>query len=174
MAVFAKSLANGYAMSVVIGTEDVMQAAQSTFISSTNWSDRIGPAAALATITKYRRENVQEHIKKLGIQMKQMWQNAAQKYEIGIKLSGLESLTSFSFDNDQAIALNTALTIEMLKRGFLGFRQFRPSFAHQEAQMIAYKGALDEVFAELKDMLAQKKPFPEYLHHNGFYRLTRE
>ena len=49
MAVFAKSMANGYAMSVVMGTEKVMQSAQTTFISSTNWTDRIGPAAALAT-----------------------------------------------------------------------------------------------------------------------------
>ena len=31
MAVFAKSMANGYAMSAIFGTENVMQAAQSTF-----------------------------------------------------------------------------------------------------------------------------------------------
>ena len=36
MAIFAKSMANGYAMSAILGTEEVMQAAQSTFISSTN------------------------------------------------------------------------------------------------------------------------------------------
>ena len=174
MAVFAKSLANGYAMSVVIGTEDVMQAAQSTFISSTNWTDRVGPVAALATIGKYRRENVQDHIKSLGIRMKQMWQAVADKHGIGIKVSGLDSLPSFGFDNDHAIALNTGLTVEMLKRGFLGFRQFRPSFAHQDADMLAFEAALDEVFAELKAMTEQKKPFPDALHHTGFHRLTRE
>ena len=174
MAVFAKSIANGYAMSAIIGTEKIMQAAQTTFISSTNWTDRVGPAAALATIAKYRRENVQDHIKTLGIRMKQMWQSVADKHGIGIKLSGLDSLPSFGFDNDHAIALNTGLTVEMLKRGFLGFRQFRPSFAHQDADMLAFERALDEVFAELKDMVTQKKPFPENLHHTGFHRLTKE
>ena len=58
IAVFAKAMSNGYAMAAVIGTEPVMQAAQSTFISSTNWTERIGPVAALATIRKYRREKV--------------------------------------------------------------------------------------------------------------------
>ena len=38
IAVFAKAMANGYAMSALIGTETVMQTAQSTFISSTNWT----------------------------------------------------------------------------------------------------------------------------------------
>jgi glutamate-1-semialdehyde 2,1-aminomutase len=128
----------------------------------------------LATIAKYRRENVQDHIKTLGIRMKQMWKNVADKHGIGIKLSGLDSLPSFGFDNDHAIALNTGLTVEMLKRGFLGFRQFRPSFAHQDADMLAFETALDEVFAELKAMVEQKKPFPDALHHTGFHRLTRE
>jgi len=35
IAVFAKAVSNGYPMSVILGTEEVMQSAQSTFISST-------------------------------------------------------------------------------------------------------------------------------------------
>ena len=54
LAVFAKSMGNGYAISAIAGSEKVMETAQSTFISSTNWTDRIGPAAALATIKKYK------------------------------------------------------------------------------------------------------------------------
>ena len=174
LAVFAKSLANGYAMSAVIGTEDVMQAAQSTFISSTNWTDRVGPVAAIATIRKYCNHQVQDHIKNLGTLMKAMWQKTALKYDFTIHVSGLASLPSFSFDHEHAVALNTGLTVEMLKRGFLGFRQFRPSFAHKEHDMKLFEKALDEVFAELKLMIEQKKPFPDSLHHTGFHRLTRE
>ena len=65
MAIFAKSMANGYAMAAVIGTEKVMSAAQSTFISSTNWTERIGPVAAIASIEKYINENVANHIIKV-------------------------------------------------------------------------------------------------------------
>ena len=57
LAVFAKSMGNGYAISAITGSEKVMESAQSTFISSTNWTDRIGPAAALATIKKYKKQS---------------------------------------------------------------------------------------------------------------------
>ena len=53
MAVFAKSMSNGYPMSAIFGNEQVMQASQKTFISSTNWTEKIGPTAALATLEKY-------------------------------------------------------------------------------------------------------------------------
>lgn len=43
IAVFSKALANGYAMAAVIGRKGVMEAAQKTFISSTNWTERVGP-----------------------------------------------------------------------------------------------------------------------------------
>ena len=106
--------------------------------------------------------------------MKSIWQKAADKCGFKIKLSGLDSLPSFAFDSDHAIALNTALTIEMLKRGFLGFRQFRPSFAHHQTEMEAFSKALDDAFKELKQMVEQKKPFPTHMHHTGFHRLTKE
>ena len=38
IAVFAKSMANGYAMAAIIGTENAMQSFQNTFVSSTNWT----------------------------------------------------------------------------------------------------------------------------------------
>ena len=69
MAIFAKAISNGYPMAAVIGREAVMQAAQQTFISSTSWTDRIGPAAALATIYKFRREDVASHLIDVGTQI---------------------------------------------------------------------------------------------------------
>ncbi len=46
MAVFGKTLGNGYAITAVIGRREIMEAAQTTFISSTFWTERIGPTAA--------------------------------------------------------------------------------------------------------------------------------
>ena len=43
-------------MAAIIGKGSVMDAAQKTFISSTYWTERIGPAAALATIRKHSGE----------------------------------------------------------------------------------------------------------------------
>ena len=44
MAVFAKSLSNGYPMAAVVGKREVMEPAARMFISSTYWSDTIGLA----------------------------------------------------------------------------------------------------------------------------------
>ena len=72
LAIFAKSIANGYAMSAVIGIEKHMSVSQATFMSSTNWTERIGPTAAIATIKKYKKESVHKHIINVGKKFKSL------------------------------------------------------------------------------------------------------
>jgi glutamate-1-semialdehyde aminotransferase len=173
IAVFAKSMANGYAMAAVLGTERVMQAAQTTFISSTNWTDRVGPVAALATLRKYQRERAEERLIAIGNQTKAIWNASAAKAGLAISVSGLPTLAAFGFQHPQAVALNTRFTIEMLQRGFLGFRQFKASLAHGDAEMSAYAQACDEVFARLATLPAEAL-LETPPHHAGFQRLTKE
>src|SRR5581483_11811396 len=66
LAVFAKAMSNGFAMGAVIGRREVMQAAQDSFISSTYWTEGIGPAAALAAVSKMKRIDVPAHLARLG------------------------------------------------------------------------------------------------------------
>ena len=47
--------------------------------------------------------------------------------------------------------MNTIFTIEMLKYGFLGFRQFKPSFAHNDKEIDAYEGAVLDIFKFLSE-----------------------
>lgn len=68
VAVFGKTLGNGYAISAVIGRESVMQAAQNTFISSTFWTERIGPAAGLASLAAMRVEDAPARIDAIGLE----------------------------------------------------------------------------------------------------------
>lgn len=173
MAVFAKSMANGYAMAAVIGSEAVMQSAQMTFMSSTNWTERIGPTAALATIRKYIRERVADHIIRMGRSVLSIWEEAARKHHLQIHLSKFPTLAHFEFEGEKPQERATFYTIEMLKRGFLGYRQFKPSYAHREEEIQLYGRAVDEVFE-----LVAGTPPEELLStppaHKGFYRLTRE
>jgi glutamate-1-semialdehyde aminotransferase len=173
IAVFAKSMANGYAMAAVLGTEKVMQAAQTTFISSTNWTDRVGPAAALATLKKYVHYKVEQRIVASGNRVKEIWQSNAREKGLNIGISGLPSLASMSFKDKDSTGLNTKFTVEMLKHGFLGFRQFRPSLAHDEEALSKYNEAVDVVFTNLStdlECLGLETP----RHHAGFQRLTKE
>lgn len=173
MAVFAKSMANGYAMSSILGKEEFMQAAQSTFISSTNWTDRVGPAAALATLKKYQKTQTDKHIISIGEKTQEIWKNAALKNRLDIEVSGLPTLSSFSFKSQHAMDLNTRFVVEMLQKGFLGFRQFKPSLAHSQIELKLYKSAVEDVFKTLSN-LPNDKILNSEKAHSTFKRLTTE
>ena len=79
-----------------------MEACQKTFISSTNWTDRIGPAAAIATIKIYEKENADKHIIKMGEAIKRICKNCAQNNNIKIRVSGLPSLCAFDVETENS------------------------------------------------------------------------
>jgi glutamate-1-semialdehyde aminotransferase len=173
IAVFAKSMANGYAMSAILGSEKIMQAAQTTFISSTNWTERVGPVAALATLKKYKRLGVEKQLIETGNRIKTIWTTAAKVHGLAIDVTGLPTLAAFAFNSPKPAQLNTRFTIEMLTRGFLAFRQCKASFAHQAADLDNYEKAINAVFGLLAaDPTASRLDTP--VHHSGFQRLTKE
>ena len=175
IAVFAKAMANGYPMAAIIGAVPVMEAAQSTFISSTNWTERVGTVAALATIRKYRRERVAEHLKMIGNLMFDGWKRAAANTGIALHTEGLPSLTHFGFEHPDEPLLTTLFTQDMLERGYLAYSQFKPSFAHQPAHVAEYMKAVESSFAMIAGAIragdyASRLKGP--CARRGFYRLT--
>jgi glutamate-1-semialdehyde 2,1-aminomutase len=175
IAVFAKSMANGYPMAAVIGRSPVMEAAQSTFISSTNWTERTGTVAALATIRKFRRERVAEHLKTIGALAFEGWRRAAATTGLALHTEGLPSLTHFRFEHADEPALTTLFTQDMLERGYLAYNQFKPSFAHQPSHVAAYMIAVEEAFTTIAEAIragdcASRLKGP--CARRGFYRLT--
>ncbi len=176
MAVFAKAMANGYAMAAVIGKEEIMEAAQSTFISSTNWAERIGPVAALATIKKFEQENVAEHLIDIGRKVQDGWRKAANKAGLKINITGIPPLSHFSFEYENNLAISTFFTQEMLKRGFLAWTQFKPSFAHKEVHVEKYLKEVNEVFKLIAKVVKEKqieKLLEGPISQKGFHRLTK-
>ncbi len=175
IAVLAKAMANGYAMAAVLGREEVMQSAQSTFISGTNWTERIGPTAALATLKKYLTLQVEDHLISIGNRVKVGWHDIANQAGLRIRTEGLPSLNHFSFRHKDELILSTLFTQLMLEKGYLAFNQFKPSFAHQPSHVEAYLEAAAECFSVISDAVRQgnaatllKGP-PA---HRGFYRLA--
>jgi glutamate-1-semialdehyde 2,1-aminomutase len=175
IAVFAKAMANGYPMAAVIGTAEVMEASQSTFISSTSWSERIGPAAALATIRKHARENVAQHLIEIGYAVKAGWQEAAEKVGLGLRIAGLPSLPEFSLSHEDDLLLATLFAQIMLERGYLAFNQFKPSSAHERQHVERYVLDVTEAFAIMADAIQQGNVIERLKGppaRRGFYRLT--
>jgi len=175
IAVFAKAISNGYPMAAVIGTKDVMQAAQSSFISSTYWTERIGPAAALATIRKHRRCNVPQHLIEVGKCVQSGWRAAADRAGLSINVTGIPPLGHFSFDYENGQAIRTLFTQMMLEKGFLATNAFYATYAHQDVHITSYLEAVEETFDFLAEII-EKGIVEERLKgpvaHSGFQRLT--
>lgn len=147
MAVFGKTLGNGYAVNAVVGRRSVMEAAQSTFISSTFWTERIGSAAALRTLEVMARERSWEKITAIGQEVRRRWQELADRHGLKIAHAGLPALATFSFVSDRALAYKTLMTQEMLKAGWLAGTGTYACLAHTPEVIDRYTEALDPVFA---------------------------
>jgi glutamate-1-semialdehyde 2,1-aminomutase len=177
MAVFGKALGNGYAITAVIGRKEVMQAAQDTFISSTFWTERIGPTAALKTLEVMGRERTWETITETGLAIGERWQALARKYQLPLALNGLPALVGFSFPLPDSLKYKTLITQEMLKHGFLAGTSVYVCIEHTHSVLERYFDAMDRVFGLIKECTLGR-PVDELLEtqvcHEGFKRLDWE
>ena len=176
VAVFAKAMSNGFAMAAIIGTREVMQAAQTTFISSTNWTERIGPVAALATLKKMKKLKVHKRIQVVGNKVQALWTEKAKKHGLLIKVGGLPPFSNFTFDyGNQHQVLKTLFVQEMLQKGFLASNLLFATYAHKDEHLKKYAHAVDEVFASLKEAIETdtvEKRLKGPVAHTGFARLN--
>ena len=151
MALFGKALGNGYAITAVIGRRAIMEAAQSTFISSTFWTERIGPSAALATLDAMERVKSWEQITATGRDIIAGWKALATRHGLSITTSGLPALAAFSFNSSQALAYKTLITQEMLEKGYLAGNLVFACTAHTPEIVAGFFEALDPVFGMVKE-----------------------
>ena len=61
-----------------------MESAQTSFISSTFWTERIGPVAALKTLEVMERTKSWEVVTHIGVEVAKRWSELAQNYGISI------------------------------------------------------------------------------------------
>jgi glutamate-1-semialdehyde 2,1-aminomutase len=152
-----------------------MDAAQRSFISSTFWTERLGPVAALATIRKHRDRQVAAHLIEVGTAVQRGWRRAAHEAGLPIEIDGIPPLSHFSFVNPESAMLTTLFIQLMLDRGFLASAQLYASYAHQPEHVTAYLAAVDEVF----DLIGRAESRGDTrsllrgdVKHSGFERLT--
>jgi len=175
IAIFAKALGNGYAISACIGRKEFMSAAESTFISSTFWTERVGPTAALKTLEVMEREKSWNTITNTGINITQRWKELAKKYELEIITWGLPALNGFSFVHKNALAFKTLLTQEMMQKGYLASNSIYVCTEHTPSIVDGYFEHLEPVFALIKECV-DGRDVSTLLNgpicHTGFKRLN--
>jgi len=173
---FGKALGNGYAITSVIGKRSVMEAAQKSFISSTFWTERIGPTAGLATLDVMQEESSWEVITEQGRKIQDGWKELNNSLNFNIKISGIPALSSFIIETDQWLKCKTFIAQEMLKNNILASNTVYLCTHHNDSLIKEYFDKLYPILNEIEkyltnDMdLAQKLNGP--LCHDGFKRLN--
>lgn len=176
IAMYGKALGNGYGITAVVGRREVMEAAQKTFISSTFWTERIGPTAALKTLEVMEKTKSWKYITAKGLEITSRWKTLASKYNLDISTSGLPALTGFSVQSKDSLAYKTLITQEMLKRGYLAGTSVYVSMSHTDDITNGYFTEIEDLFNTIslceKGELAIEKLLEGPICHGGFKRLN--
>lgn len=157
MLIFGKAMGNGYPTGAIIGKREIMESAQDTFISSTFWTERIGPTASIATINKIKETNSPKHLIKIGEYINKGWKVCADNNELDIEIVGVPPLTTclFQYPEDTALELQTLFTQEMLERGYLAWNHVYTCYKHTEEIVDQYMEHVDDVFGLMADGVKQ-------------------
>jgi len=176
MAMFGKSIGNGFPITTVIGKREIMEAAQSTFISSTFWTDRVGPTAALATLELMERDKSWEYITEKGIYLQNKWSYLAKQHNLNISLGGFPALSSFVIESKNWMKYKTFISQDLLKAGFLASNSCYLSTKHTDKILNLYLEKLDKVFSLLSKCETSESLIDDLLDgetcHATFRRLT--
>jgi len=176
IAMFGKTMGNGYAITAVVGKRSVMEAAQKTFISSTFWTERIGPTAGLKTLEVMERIKSWEIITAAGKNMREEWLKLSSKYKLPITINGIFPISTFSFNSKLNNKYKTYITQEMLKKGFLANTSFYACIDHSNEIIKKYSESLESIFYDISECQKGNKSIDELLEtspaHQGFSRLN--
>ena len=175
MAIFGKALGNGYAINAVIGRREVMEVAQTTFISSTFWTERIGPVAAIATLKVMEREKSWNKITNTGKAISKIWKELARENNLDINIFGLPSLIKFSFNYTNSLAYKTLITQEMMSQGLLAGNSVYVCTEHNDEIISIYSSKMRSVFKliqECEDGRSISELLKGPICHSKFMRLN--
>jgi glutamate-1-semialdehyde aminotransferase len=179
MAVFAKSISNGYPMAAVVGRREVMEPAAQMFISSTYWSDTIGLRAALTTLQEAERREVSQKLAEFGGQLKARLNAVALEVGLAANCRGVDVHPHLEFElEDPALSpiVKTIYIQEMAKRGCHGHTAFYLNAAQGNDEIEQTTAAARETFRVIRDGLVARR-IPELLEcmpqHEAFRRLVR-
>ena len=81
---YGKTISSGYPFSALLGTDAFFSGLNSTFISSVYWTDRIGPAAALATLKEVEKIGTKlfDHLSSIGSSFKKRLESQLREHSL--------------------------------------------------------------------------------------------
>jgi len=172
---FGKTIANGIPMAALMGRKSIMEYANKTFISSTNWTERLGPACAVEFLKKHKRLNVGKILKKNGEKIRKIWTKAAEDSNLKIEISGILPLSQFKIIDQNWPTIITYFNQEMLKRKILASDRCYSNICQDKKSLKKYENACCEIFYNIAKYLSEEslsKKLEGPIKQMGFKRLT--
>jgi glutamate-1-semialdehyde 2,1-aminomutase len=177
MVVYGKTIANGIPMAAIVGRREIISQSLKTFISSAFWTERVGPACALAFIKKHRKLNAGKKLNIIGKQIKKIWLNAAKKNNLKIEIQGIDPLASFRLVTKDWPVTITFFIQEMLKKNILASDRCYANLKHTKRVLNIYRKACEDVFqkiSQLENDGTLKSHLDGPIKQMGFARLTEK
>jgi glutamate-1-semialdehyde 2,1-aminomutase len=174
---FGKAMGNGYGITAIIGKRKVMEYAQGTFMSSTFWTERSGPVAAIKTLEIMERTKSWKILTEKGNQIQKNWKKIAEVNNIKINIFGIPALSAFSLVSDDWLKYKTFITQEMLKKNLLASNAFFVCTKHSDKILENYYNILNDIFHDIGKFEKNIGPsvdekLESEVCHNGFKRLN--
>jgi glutamate-1-semialdehyde 2,1-aminomutase len=148
LSAWSKAIANGYALSAVTGNDRFRDAASKLFVTGSFWCGATAMAAALATLDVLEAENGPEHMRRMGLRLRDGIAEQARRYNLGVRQSGPPQMPTILFEDDADGAKGARFVQEALHRGVYLHPKHNMflSLAHTAADIDAALSVTDEAF----------------------------
>lgn len=158
MATFGKAMSNGYAISTVVGRDDIMKNVEKSWFSSTFNTNSIDQAAAVATIREMESKGVIEHLWRIGRRLMDGLDQLAQTHGIEARAASLPPTPFLEFtysDPEVREKAKVAFYSEMVRRGVLMHpnHHWFVSAAHGDEEVDMTLDAADAAFKVAREAI---------------------
>jgi glutamate-1-semialdehyde 2,1-aminomutase len=155
-----KGIANGYPLSAVVGRADIMALMEEVFFSFTMGGEALSLAAAVAALSKLKREPVVETLRRTGQKILDGTRERIAAHRIGgfAHTSGHPSWTFLQFADTPSCSqweIKTLFMQEVLARGILSLGTHNVTYAHSDADVAKLLRVYDEVFPILREAVEE-------------------
>jgi glutamate-1-semialdehyde 2,1-aminomutase len=145
LVVFGSVLGNGYPVGAIVGRSTVLDATP----HSPTLTERLGVAAALASIAIMRRDDVPARVNSIGVEVRRRWVELARAVGLTIETFGLPAMGRFELTGLDPGQVFTRVSNDLLPGGYLAGTSLSLSICHDEAVLDPYFEHLGRVFGSL-------------------------
>lgn len=117
LSAWSKSIANGFPLAALTGRDRFRTAAQSVFVTGSFWCGAQPMAAAVATLTILRRDNVIAHMEKMGTLLREGLNSLSQTYGLPIRQTGPVQMPLVLFNDDKGAGKGLVFCAAALRAG---------------------------------------------------------